>query len=141
MKKLKLHRPKERFNKNYAYEIFVGNRKLTELKNGEEKVIEISDEFGNETLKAKIQWCGSEKLNLNIFADNESLKVSGSDFLNRKVIWIISILPTTGALMFGYGRESSTIKYVGIVLFFSILIFIFWVLIIAKNKWLRIEKK
>lgn len=140
MKKLTLQRPKERFNKNYSYKIFVGNRKLTELKNGEEKVVKISNDFENEQLKAKIQWCGSEKLNLRKLADNETLKVSGSDFLNRKGIWIISILPITGALMFGYGRESLIIKYIGIVLFFSILIFAFWGLIIAKNKWLRIEK-
>ena len=141
MKKLKLQRPKERFNKNYSYEIFVGNRKLTELKNGEEKVIEIPTELIDDELRAKIQWCGSEKYNLSEFKDEEKLKISGSDFLNRKGIWIIAVLPITGALMFGYGRENLAIKYIGIGLFFSILLFAFWGLIIAKNKWLRIEKK
>ncbi len=140
MKKLTLSRPKERFNKNLSYDIFVGNKKLTELKNGEEKVIEIPNKLNNKELNAKIQWCGSEKYNLSEFKDEEKLKISGSDLLNRKGIWIIAILPITGALMFGYGRESLIIKYIGIGLFFLILIFAFWGLIIAKNKWLRIEK-
>ena len=72
--------------------------------------------------------------------DKEELKISGSDLLNRKGIWIIAILPITGTLMFGYGRDSLIIKYIGIGLFFSILIFAYWGLVIAKNKWLRIEK-
>ena len=60
--------------------------------------------------------------------------------MNRKGIWITSILPITGALMFGYGREYPIIKYFGFGLFFLILFFAFWGMIIAKNKWLRIEK-
>ncbi|MGM1055910.1 MAG: hypothetical protein ACQEWG_08500, partial [Bacteroidota bacterium] len=134
MKKLTLQRPKERFNKNYSYEIFVGNIKLTELKNGEEKVVEISDELNNEQLRAKIQWCGSEKYDVSELKDNTNLKICGNDFLNRKAIWIIAILPITGALMFGYGRDNLTIKYIGIGLFFSILLFAFWGTVIAKNK-------
>ena len=54
MKKITLHRPIESFNKNFSYEIVVGKKTLTELKNGEEKIIEIPKEFKNETLKAKI---------------------------------------------------------------------------------------
>ena len=132
MKKITLHRPKERFNKYYSYEIFVGNRKLTELKNGEEKVIEIPNELNDDELRAKIQWCGSEKYNLSEFKDEEKLKISGSDFLNRKGIWIIAVLPMTGALMFGYGRENLAIKYIGIGLFFSD--FIFCILGIGNSK-------
>jgi hypothetical protein len=45
MRKITLHRPKESLNKNCSYEILVGNRTLTELKNGEEKIIEIPNEF------------------------------------------------------------------------------------------------
>jgi hypothetical protein len=140
MKKLTLQRPKERFNKNYSYEIFAGNLKLTELKNGEEKVIEIPDELNNKKLSAKIQWCGSGKYDLSKFKDKSKLKIRGSDFLNRKGIWIIAILPITGALMFGFGRENLTIKYIGIGLFFLILLFAFWGLVIARNQWLRIEE-
>jgi hypothetical protein len=140
MKKLTLIRPKERFNKNYSYEIFVGTEKLTVLKNGEEKVVEIPNELDNAELRAKIQWCGSEKYSLSEFKSGEKINISGSDLLNRKGIWIIALLPITGALMFGYGRENLVIKYVGIGLFFSILFFAFWGMVIARNKWLRIEK-
>ena len=140
MKKLILVRPNEIFNKNYSYEIFVGNEKLTELKNGEEKVVEIPNELANAELRAKIQWCGSKNHNLSGFKNGEKISICGSDLLNRKGIWIISILPITGALIFGYGREYPMIKYLGIGLFFLILFFAFWGMIIAKNKWLRIEK-
>ena len=47
MKKITLKRPKESFNRNCSYEILVGKRKLTELKNGEEKVVEIPNELEN----------------------------------------------------------------------------------------------
>ena len=75
MKKITLHRPKESFNKNCSYEILVGKRTLTELKNGEEKTIEIPTELRNETLKAKIQWCGSEKIELQNLNENEKIIV------------------------------------------------------------------
>jgi len=141
MKKIKLQRPNERFNKNNSYEIFVGKRKLTELKNGEEKIIEIPNELKNNDLRAKIQWCGSEKLNMNSLKENDTLKVSGNSFLNGKSIFIIALIPLTGVLMFGYGRESTITKYLGIGLFISILLFVMLALTIGRNKWLRIEKR
>ena len=140
MKTLTLNRPKERFNKNISYKIFIGKEKLTELKNGEQKIIEIPNELNKEELTAKIQWCGSKKFSLTELKDKEKLKISGNDLLNRKGVWIIATLPITGALVFGYGRESLIIKNIGIGLFFSILIFAFWGMIIARKKWLRIEK-
>ena len=71
MKKLILKRPNERFNKNYSYEIFVDNEKLTELKNGEEKVVEIPNELDKAVLRAKILWCGSKNHNLSGFKNGE----------------------------------------------------------------------
>lgn len=55
MIKITLKRPKENFNQGVSYKIFIGENKLTELKNGEEKAIEISSEFKDKVIKAKIQ--------------------------------------------------------------------------------------
>ncbi len=43
MKTITLKRPKESFNKNSIYEIIIDEKKLTELKNGEEKTLEIPE--------------------------------------------------------------------------------------------------
>jgi hypothetical protein len=39
MKKISFKRPKESFNQGISYKIFVGNNLLTELKNGEKKLL------------------------------------------------------------------------------------------------------
>jgi len=141
MKNIILKRPKESFNQGISYKIFIGDSILTELKNGESKIVEIPDKYKNESIKAKIQkWLGSEKIQLSSLSKNETLKIKGNKFLNKKAIFIISLLPFTGVLMFGYGRENLVIKNIGIGLFILILFFVIGFLTIGRNKWLKIEK-
>jgi VIT1/CCC1 family predicted Fe2+/Mn2+ transporter len=141
MKKITFKRPKESFNQGISYKIFIGNNMLAELKNGEEKTIEISTEFENKSIKAKMQkWCGSEKVKLNSLSENETLNIKGNKFLNKRAIFIGALLPLTGVLMFSYGRENLVIKNIGIGLFFLILFFAIGILTVARNKWLNIEK-
>ena len=85
MKSITIYRPFEVFNKNFAYDIFLGNTYLTTLHNGEEKSIEIPDAYQTATLKAKIQWCGSAKWELKHLNENEKIRVSGNNFLNSKL--------------------------------------------------------
>jgi len=141
MRKITLHRPKESFNKYCSYEILVGKKSLTKLKNGEEKIIEIPNGLDNESLKAKIQWCGSEKMELKNISENEKIIVSGNEFLNRYLPLFGALIPITGVLMFGYGRESTMNYYIGVGLLISILLYVILALTIGRNKWLRIEKK
>ncbi len=141
MKKITFKRPKESFNQGISYKIFIGNNMLAELKNGEEKTIEISTEFENKSIKAKMQkWWGSEKVKLNSLSENETLNIKGNKFLNKRAIFIGALLPLTGVLMFSYGRENLVIKNIGIGLFFLILFFAIGILTVARNKWLNIEK-
>ena len=141
MKKITLKRPKEKFNQGISYKIFIGGNKLTELKNGEEKAIEISSEFKDKAIKAKIQkWWGSKKMELNSLSENETISIKGNKFLNKKAIFIIALLPLTGALMFSYGRENLVIKNIGMGLFILILFFAIGFLTVGRNKWLNIEK-
>jgi len=136
MKKITIHRPKESFNKNCSYQILVGQRALTELKNGEEKIIEIPTELKNETLKAKIQWCGSEKMELRNLTGDEKIVVSGNKFLNRKMPLFGAMFPLIGLMFFNLKIVP---KNIGIGIFIIFLIAIIGTITIWKNKWLNIK--
>ena len=136
MRKITLHRPKENFNKNCSYEILVGKKYLTELKNGEEKIIEIPSEFKNETLKAKIQWCGSEKMELRNLSENGKIIVSGNKFLNKKMPLFGAMFPLIGLMFFNLKIVP---KNIGIGIFVIFLIGIIGTITIWRNKWLNIK--
>ncbi len=136
MKKITLNRPKESFNKNCSYEILVGNKYLTDLKNGEEKTIEIPNEFNTESLKAKIQWCGSEKMELRDLAENEKIIVSGNKFLNRKMPLFGAMFPLIGLMFFNLEIVP---KNIGIGIFIIFLVAIIGTITIWKNKWLKLK--
>ena len=142
MKKLTITRPKENFNQGISYKIFIGDNMLTELKNGTKETFEIPAKFENKSIKAKIQkYWGSEKMQLDSLSENETLNIKGNKFLNKRALFIVALLPLTGALLFGYGRENLVIKNIGIGLFILILFFAVGFLTIGHNKWLKIEKK
>ena len=136
MRKITLHRPKENFNKNCSYEILVGKKYLTELKNGEEKIIEIPSEFKNETLKAKIQWCGSEKMELRNLSENGKIIVSGNKFMNKKMPLFGAMFPLIGLMFFNLKIVP---KNIGIGIFVIFLIGIIGTITIWRNKWLNIK--
>ncbi len=136
MKKITLHRPKENFNKNCSYEILIGKNHLTELKNGEEKTIEIPNELNTESLKAKIQWCGSEKMELRDLIGNEKIVVSGNKFMNRKMPLFGAMFPLIGLMFFNLKIVP---KSIGIGFFIIFLVVIICTITIWKDKWLNIK--
>jgi len=139
MKKITFHRPNEYFNKNCPYEIYVGNKKLTELKNGEEKVVEIPNELEKKSLKAKIQWCGSEEIDMNKISENGKIIVSGNKLLNRKLPLIGALFPLTGIMIFITNNVIA--KNIGIGLLILFLIGLVGTLTIGRNKWLNLKTK
>lgn len=78
---------------------------------------------------------------MNSLSENETLNIKGNKFLNKKAMFIVALLPLTGVLMFGYGKENSIVKNIGMGIFILILIFAVGILTIGRNKWLNIEKK
>ncbi|WP_299778610.1 hypothetical protein [uncultured Formosa sp.] len=136
MRKITLFRPKENFNKNCSYEILVGKKYLTELKNGEEKIIEIPSEFKNETLKAKIQWCGSEKMELRNLSENGKIIVCGNKFLNKKMPLFGAMFPLIVLMFFNLKIVP---KNIGIGIFVIFLFGIIGTITIWRNKWLNIK--
>jgi len=139
MLKIQLYRPNESFNKNCSYTLFAGKKKLTELKNGEEKIIEIPDEFMDETLKAKIQWCGSEKLALRDIAPNDKITISGNTFLNSQLPLFGAMFPLAGIMILS--TNSIIPKNIGIGILVLFLVGLIGTLTIGRNKWLQIKKR
>ncbi len=139
MKTVTLCRPDERANKCAIYTVFAGNKKIAELKNNETKQVSIQDENKQNFLKAKIQWCGSNKIPLTSIKNEDTIKISGHRYIGNYSTWTVALLPITGVLMFGYGRDSLLVKYIGVALFLIIICYAIWILLIAKNKWLKLE--
>lgn len=139
MKTIKIKRPHENFNKFCSYDLFVGSNKIVELKNGEEKSIEIPTELENEQLYAKIQWCGSTKINVNSIEPNPTITITGNEFLNRRMPFIIGLFPVVGIIIFT--GTSQLTKNIGIGVLILLLVFLVGTITIGRNKWLRVEAK
>lgn len=137
MKRIKLYRPKESFNKNCSYKIFIGKTIFAELGNGEERTIEITDELENQELIAKVQWCGSEKFALKSVKENEKITVSGNKFLNKNLPVLGAIFPLTGIVIFN--TEYLVLKYIGIGILVIFLLGLIGTLTVGKDKWLTLK--
>ena len=140
MKTITLKRPKESFSQNLTYKVFIGDKKLTELKNGEEKVIEINDIDKNNFLTAKMYWWfGSKKVAIKQLSQNESLTIRGNKFLNRIAPFAGPILTVSG--MMWILSNNDFIKGFGLGLFIIWLLIAIWVLTFGGNNWLYIKKE
>jgi len=137
MKPLKIKRHHENFNKFCSYDLFVGSDKIANLKNGEEKSIEIPAELENEELYAKIQWCGSRKIKVSNIEQNATLTITGSEFLNRRMPFIIGLFPVVGIIIFT--GTSQLTKSIGVGVLVLLFVFLVGTLTIGRNKWLRVE--
>ena len=139
MKTLTIKHPQENFNRFCAYELFVGSNKIADLKNGEEKSVEIPTELGNEQLYAKTHWCGSTKINISNIEPNSTISISGNEFLNRRMPFIIGLFPVVGIIIFtGTSQLTKNIGFGVLVLLF---VFLVGTLTVGRNKWLRVDVK
>lgn len=136
MKKIILQRPKENFNKNCSYKILIGKQKLTELKNGEEKIIEIPVEFESKSLNSKILWCKSNQIKIQDIGKDSKIIVSGNKFLNKTMPLFGTIFPLIGLLVFSFNIIS---KNIGFTIFILFLFLFIGTISIWRNKWLRIK--
>lgn len=131
MKTIRLTRPKERFNSNCSYKIFINDRLITTLKNGEDKVIDVNESISN-SLQVKIQWCGSKKITTDSLKNNETIQISGNVLFNRYLLIFTSLIPITGILI-AQNRETKTL---GLILIVIVLILLIGTLTIWKNHWI-----
>jgi hypothetical protein len=71
MSKIIINRTTEFSNLIRSIEIYLGNEKIGTIRDGESKEFEV--EAGEYELRAKIDWCGSNKINFTI-GENEVLR-------------------------------------------------------------------
>ncbi|RKE02521.1 hypothetical protein [Marinifilum flexuosum] len=131
--KITLKRPAERINRNLPYRIYLNGKKLTELKNGEEKELEV-DSSGK--LCAKISWCGSE--NISNLKEGDEIELSGRVFYNRVLPFLPAILPLLSVFVF-MDEVGDFWKNV-LLIFMALLLMILVVAIsVFRTRWIRIE--
>lgn len=137
MKKITLKRPRESFNKSRSYDIMVGDRKFTSLKNGEKKTLEIPEELTTKAISAKIHWCRSGPLQIESLESERMVIVSGNVMLNKHLPLWGAIVPLTAlAVLSGAGPA---MKYIGIALIAILSLGLLGTLTLWKDRWIRLS--
>ncbi|KOY85483.1 hypothetical protein AD998_04340 [bacterium 336/3] len=106
----------------------MNGEKIGELKNGEEKYIEI-DNFFDKEIEVKIAWCGSGKRKIS----KQHLIITGNIFFNQRMPIMVILFWMTG-LLININKEIS-IWGTGLVCFLLLS-----TLTIFRNKWIRIQE-
>jgi hypothetical protein len=135
MKQVTIKRPLESVNNNCFYTIIISGNKIAEIRNGETKVTEVSD--ASEEIQAKINWCGSNKLNIE--EGENTIEISGNKFFNKWLPFSGSLLVILG-MTFTINHDITWLKTLGILLMILYVLFLIGVLTLWKNKWLTIKK-
>ena len=132
---LKLKRENEDFNQNFEYKILIDNKEFTRLKNGEEKIIEIEENA--QYLEVKINSGFSEKLSIENLSSDQKIKISGNRFRNKYFKYSGALLPLIG-LPFIL-NDDKTIKTISAILFAIYILFILYIGIFQKRKWINLR--
>ena len=136
MRKIKIKRENEAFNQNFDYKILIDNELVTSLKNGEEKIIEFSENA--RYVEAKINSGTSKKLAIDNLNSDQKILVAGDSFRNKYLKYAGALIPLI-ALTFILRHQYEIIKILGGIIFASYLLFIMYVLIFQKEKWLHLK--
>ena len=129
MPTLIIQRKKEYFNFLRNYLLFLDGKKMGEIANGETKEFEISS--GTHNLVAKIDWCGSPAINLNLKeSDEKQLIVKSFKYANWLIFSYAGVIFLT--FLFNY-------KYT-FLLFLPMFILTLYYLTVGRNRYLVLEE-
>ncbi|MGQ1909751.1 hypothetical protein ACT3CE_08185 [Marinifilum sp. RC60d5] len=132
--KIIIKRPLEKVNKRISYPIYIGGKKIIELKNGEEKELEVKYSV---LLSAKINWCGSKEISL--LKDGEVLKVQGNVFFSAYLPFLTALMPVLAIFIFNnIGGE--VIKIVFSVILILLIVFCLLSLSFLRKHWISIQR-
>ncbi len=138
MKTIKIKRPKESFNKYCDYKIFADNTEVTQIGNDKEININVTDE--QQVLKAKLSFCGSNKINISELDNNATINIYGNVFLNKYSPLAISVIMIF-IILFQYFTDNNIIKYISLFIASCIFLILIWFLTFGRNKWLKLMRK
>lgn len=133
MSKLVIKRANEWFNKYRDIRILIDDKEVGKIGNGEVK--EFAVDVGKHTLKAKVDWCGSNELNFEVTAD-KNIVVELSGFEKRK--WIS---PAVLIVLFLSTFPDDVInKELIFLCMAAYLVYLFYYMTFGRNKYLRLKK-
>jgi hypothetical protein len=116
--------------------IYLDGKKIGVIGNGELKEFDI--EQGEHTLKSKIDWCGSETLNITV-TDNENKKIELSGFKLGK--FILPIILIISVIYFVFRERLNLDPMLFLLLILPIGLYLIYHLTLGRNKYLRFEEK
>ena len=137
MMKIKIKRPEENFNTEQKYAILIDGKKVSELKNGEEKIIQLSKDA--EILEAKVRSGSSEKLSVSEISENETLEISGEKWRNSYGKYAGALIPLIG-LSIVLNHDYPILKIIGLIVLLLYVSMIIYILGFQKRKWLQLKK-
>jgi len=106
------------------------------LKNGEEKLIELSE--NSKYISAPLGSGKSEKLTIDNITEKDTINVSGNEFMNRYLKYYGVIFPLLG-LTFILDHNYELIKLIGKILFGIFLLIAVYILIFMNKNWLILK--
>jgi len=136
MPTLKIKRSNEFVNYTRNIGIYIDKNKVGKIANGETKEFEIPS--GEHIIKAKIDWCGSNKLICQL-NENETKTISLSSF-NHGKFFILSLVTTITLffiLRFCFDIQSNNIF---LAVIFPIIL-MFYYLTLGRNSYLKIKEE
>ncbi len=110
------------------------------IEDGEQKTYEV--EYGNHIIQAKIDWCGSNKLNIDVDVDEIQINLKA----NHKVSSLFQIVGflTFISLLLTQLKENGLIgidlKYFAIAII-PLVTIVFYHIFIGRNKFLKLQER
>lgn len=136
MAKLIIKRTSEWNNRMRGIGIYLDEKKIGVIGNGETKEFEI--ESGEHTLKSKIDWCGSEVITISL-TDNETKRIKLSGFKLGKFMLPIALIIC--AIYFAFGKQLNLDPLLFLLLILPFFLYFGYHLTLGRNKYLRLEEK
>ena len=140
MGKIKINRSSEWTNKLRKINLYIDDVKIDCIEDGELKTYEVED--GNHSIQAKIDWCGSNKLNIDVDADGVQINLKANNKVSS-LFQIVGFLTFT-SLLLTHLKENGLIgidlEYfaIAIIPLFAI---VFYHIFIGRNKFLKLQER
>lgn len=139
MKTITFKRPKEKINRFCSYEILVDNEPLLMLENGEEKTVDIPEEYAGKTLQARMQWVGSQYISVDELNAVDTVEISGNELLNRRLPVAVSMIPLI-MIAFTSGGAGLQLKILFTIFIILSILVLIGTMTFGKNNWLHVQK-
>ncbi|MCW3787449.1 hypothetical protein [Plebeiibacterium sediminum] len=134
-----IKRSSEWYNKYRKINLYIDNIKVDSIVDGELKTYEIED--GSHILKAKIDWCGSNKLTIDTNASEVHVNLKA----NHKISFLFQIVGilTFISILLAQSKENNLagndLKYVAFVII-PLFVIVLYHLFIGRNKYLILQE-